>query len=426
MKRFVFFLFPVLLVFSSLQATVNYPFPIHNIYYSGVIQPNNVSQDQMDQKVKTLYDQWKVAYLRTVPEAPDQAYVFYNEDETSYPENAVSVSEGHGYGMMIAVYMAGYDPQAQTIFDNLFRYYQAFLSVITPTLMGWQQVEEDGKIIPNPEGGDDSAFDGDIDIAFALLLADRQWGSNGPINYLEQANLMISDILSGEINAQKFTPKLGDWVEDSDPKFGKATRPSDFVLNHFKNFSAASGNPAWQTVITKVYAIINELFINFSPNTGLLPDFSEFKNNAYIPANKQFLEREADGWYSWNACRTPWRIATDYILTGDMGAISQLTALNSWIRNATNQNPSNIKAGYKLNGTPFEVYNSLAFSSPFAVSAMLNPNNDGINQNWLNSLWSHTSSQSTSDNNYFGNTIRLLCFLVISGNWWTPLNLPPI
>ena len=421
MNKIASFLFPVLIIFSGLQAAPNYPFPTHNTYYAGVILPNNVSQSDMDEAVETFWDEWKVEYLRTVPGAPNLAYVFYNEDKTSYPENAVSVSEGHGYGMMLAAYMAGYDPQAQTIFDNLFRYYQAFPSVITPSLMGWQQVEEDGEIIPNPEGGDDSATDGDLDIAFALLLADKQWGSGGPINYLSYANEMISDILSGDVNSQMSTLKLGDWVTNGDPKFGKATRPSDFMLNHLKNFAASSGNSQWQSVITQTYSIINIIYNNFSPNTGLLPDFVVYKGNAYVPADKGFLERKEDGYYSWNSCRTPWRIATDYIMTGDTRAISQLTTLNNWIRNATNQNPNNIKAGYKLDGTPFEQYNSLSFATPFAVGAMINADN----QQWLNDLWSYTSDVQTSEANYFANSIRLLCYIVISGNWWTPLNLPP-
>ena len=201
----------------------------------------------------------------------------------------------------------------------------------------------------------------------------------------------------------------------------RLTRPSDFMLNHLKNFAAASGNSSWESVISATYSIINVIFDNFSSNTGLLPDFVQFKNNAYVPAGVDFLERPADGYYSWNSCRTPWRIATDYILTGDTRALNQLTTLNNWIRNKTSNNPNNIKAGYKLDGTPFETYNSLSFSVPFAVGAMINADN----QNWLNSLWSFTSTQPTSSNNYFANSIRLLSYLVITGNWWSPINLPP-
>lgn len=411
--------------FTSVSAgsTPNYPFPVHNTYYPTVIKPTNVTQQQMDQKIQTLYDQWKQTFLASPPNIPDQNYIYYNLDGTSYPPNAVSVSEGQGYGMLITVFMAGYDPDAQTIFDNLFRYYQAFPSVFTASLMGWQQVLEDGRIIPNPEGGDDSATDGDLDIAFALLLADLQWGSNngpGSIDYLSHAREMISGILAGDVNLQVPVLKLGDWVSNYDGKFGKATRPSDFMLNHLRNFSAASGSPSWDPLLNKTYSIINELYENFSPNTGLMPDFSENIDGEYIPARKGFLEREEDGYYLWNACRTPFRISLDYILTGDTRAINQLSTLNSWIQSATSNNPANIKSGYKLDGTPLVSYGNLAFSAPFAVSATINASN----QNWLNQLWTFTSSKPTTTN-YFDNTLRLLCFIVISGNWWTPLNLPP-
>lgn len=413
--------FASLCAFSFIYGSVpNYPFPTHNNYVSGVIKPA-VAPDVMDSKVELLYTQWKQAYLTTRQGHPDQSYISYNQDGTSYPSNAVSVSEGHGYGMMIVAYMAGYDVDAQTIFDNLFRFYQAFPSVITAPLMGWQQVElENGEIVYNPDGGDDSATDGDLDIAFALLLADKQWGSNGSIDYLSRAREMMTGILAGDVNSQVNTLKLGDWVENYDTKFGKATRPSDFMLNHLRNFSAASGDPAWNAVLDKTYEIINALFVDFSPQTGLLPDFSEFVGNFYIPARASFLERPIDGDYSWNACRTPWRIALDYILSGDTRALNQLTAVNSWIQTATGGSPSNIRSGYKLNGTALVNYGNLAFSTPFAVSAMISADN----QTWLNSLWTFTSNKPTSGANYFDNSLRVLCLIAVSGNWWTPLNLP--
>ncbi len=407
-----------LFAFSFLHGA-NYPFPTHNTYYAGVIKPQ-VGQGAMDQAVEQLYQEWKDTYLAYRPNYPNQCYISYNQDGSSEPANAVSVSEGHGYGMIITAYMAGFDSEAQTIFDNLFRYYQAFPSVITTPLMGWQQVLKNGQIIANPKGGNDSATDGDMDIAFALLLADKQWGSQGSINYLSYANIMINAILSGDVNQEMNTLKLGDWVDNDDEDFGTATRPSDFMLNHIRNFRVASNNPKWDSVMTKTYSIINELFDHFSPQTGLLPDFSEFIDGAYIPATEEFLERVEDGYYSWNACRTPWRIAADYILSGDTRAFNQLTRLNNWILEETDEDPEEIKAGYKLDGTPLVEYSDLAFTTPFAVSAMIHSSN----QKWLNDLWDYTSSQPTSESNYFNNTVRLLCLIMVSGNWWTPLNLP--
>lgn len=47
--------------------------------------------------------------------------------------------------------------------------------------MAWK-VNADGS-----RGGENSAFDGDADIIYGLILADRQWGSQGDINYRQEA-----------------------------------------------------------------------------------------------------------------------------------------------------------------------------------------------------------------------------------------------
>lgn len=47
-----------------------------------------------------------------------QYYVYYSEDTYSGGEPVpVTVSEAHGYGMLIAVSMADYDPEPDAIFD---------------------------------------------------------------------------------------------------------------------------------------------------------------------------------------------------------------------------------------------------------------------------------------------------------------------
>ena len=46
--------------------------------------------------------------------------------------------------------------------------------------------------------------------------------------------------LTADVNLSKFTLKLGDWVQNNDLKYGKGTRISDFMLNHLRNFAAAS------------------------------------------------------------------------------------------------------------------------------------------------------------------------------------------
>ncbi|GAB6992241.1 glycosyl hydrolase family 8 [Paenibacillus pini] len=378
-------------------AAPNKSFPQHTTYTSGSIKPSNVTQTTMDNSVQTKWDSWKAAYLK--PAGTGKYYVKYQSDGST-------VSEAHGYGMLATVIMAGYDSSAQTYFDGLYKYYQAHPSDNNAYLMAWKQ----NSSFQNVEGAD-SATDGDMDIAYSLLLADRQWGSAGTINYLQAAKNIINAIMQNDVNQSKWTLRLGDWATDG--AFDTATRPSDFMLNHLKAFQQATGDTKWNNVIDKTYTIINSIYTGYSSTTGLLPDFVVLNGSTYKPAPANFLEDVSDSYYGYNSCRIPWRITTDYLMTGDNRALPQLTQLNTWIKGKVNSNPSSVKDGYKLNGTVTGSGGSGAFYSPFGVSAMTNSSN----QTWLNSVWTKTANSSSEG--YYEDSIKLFSMIVMSGNWWT-------
>lgn len=373
------------------------PFPQHTTYTSGSIKPNHVTQTAMDEAVKSKWNSWKASFLK--PAGTGQYYVKYNSA-------GETVSEAHGYGMILTVMMAGADANAQTYFDGLYRYYKAHPSNQNPYLMAWKQ----NSSFQNIEGAN-SATDGDMDIAYALLLADRQWGSSGSINYLQAAKNIIGAIMSHDVNQSQWTLRLGDWATSG--SFNTATRPSDFMLNHLKAFRKATGDARWDQVIDKTYSIINSVHGSYSPNTGLLPDFVVLQGGSYQPAAAGFLEGANDGNYYYNSARTPWRIATDYLMTGDTRALGQLEKMNAFIKSNTSQKPVNIKAGYTLGGSPLVSYNSGAFYAPFGVSAMVSPSH----QSWLNAVWTYTANASAEG--YYEESIKLFSMLVMSGNWWS-------
>jgi endoglucanase len=388
-------------------------FPQHTVYQAGTIKPDNLSQEEMDAAVANFYETWKNEYLKQPANKSDEYYIFYNDKGYAEPKNAVTVSEAHGYGMMITAIMAG--SQDKKYFDGLYRFYKAHGSDNDPSLMAWQQVKDkSGKIINTP-GDADSATDGDMDIAYSLLLAHRQWGSEGEIDYLDSAEDILDAIMSNEINRSQSLVKLGDWAEDNDDAYGESTRSSDLLLNHFKTFEAATGNEEWKGVTDKAYAIIHSIYEEESSNTGLMPDFILRSNGEYQPAQADFLEGENDGNYSWNSSRTPWRYTLDYLLTGDDRALPQLKKINDWIKAETDGNPENIQSGYTLSGKAVEEGNSTSFVAPFMVSAMV----DSSNQQWINLLWSRTIRER-DDDDYFANTIKLQTMIVASGNWWAP------
>lgn len=394
-------------------------FPQHTQYTEGTIKPDHVSQSKLDKEVGRLYDEWKKKYLKKHPYVDGQYYIWYSDGEWFQDGDeddkvAITVSEAHGYGMVITAIMAGYDKEAKKIYDGMYQYFREHPSSFHPDLMAWRQGDKDGKIVDI--SGADSATDGDMDIAYSLLLADRQWGSDGDINYLAEANKVIAAIMKDEVNQEEWTLKLGDWSSD---EYNFITRTSDFMMQHLKDFRTATGDNQWDNVIDKTYRSLNEVYQNYSSNTGIFPDFLTVSNDKIMPAQGEVLESEYDGCMNYNACRTSWRVATDYIVTGDDRALNQLKQLNQWIRETTDNRPENIRAGYQLDGTvlPERDYEDISFSSPFMVSAMVNESN----QQWLNSLWDYNVAVPTETDYYFGNTIRLLNAIVISGNWWSPM-----
>ena len=396
----------------------NFPFPQHVTYTAGTIKPA-LPQTALDQTTKTFYDEWKAHYLVNGCQ-PSHSYVYYSVDPgyTPDPTNAITTSEAHGYGMLILALMAGYDPKAQADFDAMYRYFLNHQSTITPSLMAWQQITG---CVPSPDGTD-SATDGDLDIAYALLLADRQWGGSGSINYLAEGRKIIAAVMNAEINTKVWFVRLGDWTSSSHT----GTRTSDFMMDHFRSFQRFGGDANWSRVLDKCYSIIDWMQTHDSAATGLLPDFIINTSTTPAPAGPDYIgEGPYTGQYSYNACRTPWRLATDYLVSGDSRALAALNKLNAWIRSKTDDDPASIRAGYNLtDGSALDAEDtSMAFTAPFAVSAMVNASN----QPWLNKLWTNlTTTTLLQEGSYFGNTIKMIDLIVLSGNWWSPTLKPAV
>lgn len=181
------------------------PFP-QQVNYSGILKPNHVSQESLNNAVKNYYNDWKKKYLKNdLSSLPGGYYV--KGEITGNPDGfrPLGTSEGQGYGMIITVLMAGHDSNAQTIYDGLFKTARAFKSSINPNLMGWV-VADDKKA----QGHFDSATDGDLDIAYSLLLAHKQWGSSGKINYLKEAQNMITKGIKASNVTKNNGLNLGD------------------------------------------------------------------------------------------------------------------------------------------------------------------------------------------------------------------------
>ena len=394
-----------------------HPFPQHVVYSPGSIKPNHRSQSQLDDDVQAFYDYWKSRYLMEAGTTADGKPMYRVSYGDANPDR--TVSEGQGYGMVITAIMAGYDPQAQVYFDGLWYYSRAHPSDVDSRLMGWQ-------VPPDPDSGNDSAFDGDADIAYGLLLAHAQWGSNtGNVDYMAEAQTYIAAIKESTIGLISHLPELGDWVVDGDGDgYNQWTpRSSDFMTGHFRSYGRATGDESfWEQVIAAVQNDIDGIQANYSPDTGLLPDFivrESDTTHAPKPAPPNFLESPHDGHYDYNAGRDPWRLGVDALLNNDARAFSQVQKMANWIVQSTNGNPADIKAGYTLDGTPYGHYFTSFFVSPFGVGLMTTP----AHQDYLNDLYDLIYQRHED---YYEDSVTLLSLLVMTGDFWDPFDAPAV
>ncbi len=393
------------------------PFP-DDIYtpdpstYSGCIKPSNVTQAQMDASVLSFYNYWKDAYVKASNATTDGYYV-YSGGGTGATEEAVTVSEAQGFGMLITALMGEKDSSAKKIFDGMYKFYRAHPCDANPLLMAWEVlVDSTGKELSSEEAGyysNSSATDGDIDIAYGLLLAHTVWGSDGEINYLQAADTLINYAIRGyEVGEDTKRPLLGSW----DPQTNYNTRPSDWMTGEFHAFAELTGETYWNDVVDTIYAVADHIIDNHAPYTALVPDF--VINEIPKPAPPNFLEWNYDGEYYNNACRVPMRIMTDVAHYEDEYAIDWMMKVAHWITTKTNNDPEQIMGGYYiLSGQEIRDWTFPAFISPFIVAASISPEyQDYVNQGWeLIHDWT---------SNYYNDCINLMCLLQLSGNWFKP------
>lgn len=347
------FLIAFLLILSCSKNT-------DNTYAYGKL-PSNLESE----RVVNTYNTWKNKYV-TSDGCPEGAKRILFDDMSH------TVSEGIGYGMLAAAMM-----KDKATFDAFYKYYNAHLD--PNGLMNW-------KIGPNGEtAGENAATDADEDVAYALLIAHKLIGDE---TYFTEAKKIIELIKKHMVEANTYVLKAGDAWGGSN-----TTNPSYFAPGYFKIFGEVTNDPFWNKVSDKCYEII---FKSWNPTTGLVPDWC--KADGSTPADNVSWAKYGGKAYYYDAARTPWRIATDFIWFGDKRAAKYCAAINGFVKKT---GISNITDGYNLDGTTFREEKTSAFVGCFAVATMTSENQEFINNAYLENI-------KTFNDSYFNDILRLL------------------
>jgi endo-1,4-beta-D-glucanase Y len=344
-------------------------------------------------KVATAYTNWKAK--------------FYQGGRVIRPENSNdTASESIAYGMLIGVYM-----NDRPMFDTLWSYAHARFN--GNGLMAWHYDSGGGQL----DGG--GATDADEDMAWALLMADKQWAGGSPTvaglpTYLSSATALIGSIWSHEVDqGNGFVLKPGD-------NFGGAnqTNPSYFAPSYYRVFARVTNNSGWLSVADSSYAIL----MKATGTYGLVPNWVNSQGVGVAgPGN------DGNGVnFGYDACRTPFRIALDYCENGNAMAMAYLEKIVGFYASKTaGSGLGAIKDGYTPAGAtptaPLGAYAAgMAFLGPGGVAAM-----DGGHGQLVSDVYDVLIADTTTSYmnlsgifSYYNASWGVLSLLTMSGNFW--------
>ncbi len=313
-------------------------------------------------------------------------------------EAGSTVSEGIGYGMLITVFM-----NDQPLFDELWKYEQQWLN--KNGLMDWYIDAAGDKRL-----GEGAASDADEDIAYALLMADKQWGGQGSLSdsYANVAKGQISKIWDHEIHEGKLL-KPGDSWNLSDP--WTLVNVSYFAPSYYRAFATASGNMGWLDVVKTSYDTLENSLNdqNGNASNGLVPAWSTSEG---APTTAAFNGAPTN--YQYDSCRTPFRIGIDYCLNGEARAQAYAAKTSQFFAAI---GASKIVDGYALNGTA-EAANSTGQSAAFVGPATVGAMTGSAYSTLVTQGYSALAARNLLvGGEYYDGSWTMLSLLMLSGNF---------
>lgn len=386
------FLLIASIAFAITSFSQNYPFPMNESGYSypyGIV-PSTVSNSTIQSKFKA----WENAMW-------DESG---NLGRIKYDDGTSTVSEGIAYGMLIYVYMANAtNTQCQDHFDKLYAYYKKYDD--GNGLMHWK-INGFSSVI-----GRGAATDADLDVALALCLAAKQWGSSSNYNYATEAEKILNSIYQKEIKTRNglrvFMPGDG-WDNNGNPCY--FTMASVGVFKQAQEELGFTTTKDWATVYDDGHTYLEK-----SERNGLWANWTDWSSN-YAPDSKG-----GDGdTFGWDACRVPWRIGWDYVWFGTASSKSMLEKTVAMM-SAKNALSSPNKVGYfsNLTGSSYsdlqlasESYlkGNVAWTGSLACAFMIDDDYQSYLDTYYNDLKSKTGSA------YYAQTLQVLYLLTLSGN----------
>lgn len=393
---------------ASLVSAQQYPFP-QNITYSYGKKPQNASHAD----ALAAYNSWKSEYVTSATCAGTGGL----RVKFDSPQSNNTVSEGIGYGMLLAAYAGD-----QTTFDGLWQFYQA--NTNGNGIMNWKVNSSCGTV------GGNGATDAELDVAMALYVADWQWNGQG---YMADCQSMVDLIRTKEVDAGssghgRYTLRPGDQFGGhgsgscGDGSCDDFTNPSYFSPAYYRvfaNYVDQTNATFWNKLADDGYDLID---LAMNSTTGLVPDWCKGSDGAVNPgfAASQGYNYNGERFF-FDAIRTPLRSALDYLWWGNADALAYCEKVNDWVISENGSaGTSNMGSGYYLNGTEFDNSHSNTFVGCFGVSAMATDNIASNYQTHVDNAYTDNKNTPPPSGQYFNSTLKTITLFIQTGNFYLP------
>ena len=252
--------------------------------------------------VKTNYDTILVRTWEGIKKRMIDAYSIplIHRPRSEEPHDAVS--EGVGYGMLLALYC-----NDQEYFNKIWDAGESYMWDENGQSYNWR-VNREGTVI-----GQGPASDAEQDIALALIFADGlvkkgTWKAHtGPkgADYAQRAQKIINNLWNSLVEEGRYLRPGVNWG-------GKAfVNPGYFAPAFYRVFDEfESEEHNWTAVIDQCY---QSIAVSPGYENGLVPDWMQPDGN-YAGGDQLGYNAYADGKFMYkDAIRVLWRCATDYI-----------------------------------------------------------------------------------------------------------------
>ncbi len=373
-----------------------FPFP-QNQRLSGCIYPAAADAEDARQAFLRFRDDIVTSegargFLRTRrPDTPDGI-----ADST--------VSEGIAYGMMIAV---AFDDQP--LFDAFWQYALCFMN--DSGLMSWYIAPDGSRAL-----GSGGATDSDEDMAWALVMAHRQWGGHGSLRetYSSYAQRQIERVWRLEVDHGLFPGML---LPGDEWRGQNVFNPSYFAPSEYRLFGEVSGERrGFQQVIDRgyeiVFASLNEA--NQNRENGLVPAWCDAAG-APVEAFPGAMTN-----YQTDSARLPFRLGQDWAYHAEPRAYDYLAKVSAFFAGV---GAEHIGDGYALSGQPHPDPRTVQpnpGSAVFVGCAAVGAQHDPRYQRFVDEAYARVrTGKLLARSRYYNHCWTVLSLLMLTGNLLT-------